>query len=327
MTQNLIKNWIHIPGRHCASTALCDLMNFYGYRMTEPECFGIGQGIGFWYIEGLVPSRMIHVRSMDIEKIFFNNIGVDFKWEKAGSEEEIKTVLLASIDSGMPVLLRTDIFYLDYYKSKTHFPGHAIIFWGYDPENNIAYISDTERKGLTQCKFDSLLKAILHGNFPEGAHAHFAPIAKPVFILRKRKLSIKAAGSNARQMLSPDQFDGYGVRGMRLASKKVIEWKNLREWKWLARFAYQVIEKRGTGGGGFRKMYTEFLAGFAGKRLISMMKNIASGWTGKFKAVSESDKSDFSIVSDMLLIQALKEEEFYRKISEGYEINPPSVSS
>ncbi len=315
MPEKIIEHWAHKPGRHCASTALGDLMNFYGYDLTEPECFGIGEGIGFWYIEGLTPSRMMHFRSVDIEKVFFSSMGIEFKWQESCSQEEIREALITSIDKGIPVLLRTDIFYLDYYKSKTHFPGHAVIVWGCNMDENIAYVSDTERKGLTRCGFDSLLEGVLHGNFPEGARANFATVPRPVLELHKKKLFTNASRENAQRMLSSEDFDGYGVKGIQLASKKVVEWRELDDWKWLARFAYQVIEKRGTGGGGFRKMYADFLEKFANKRLVSLMKNIAGRWTDislTFKGISESDTPDFSIVSDMLWIQSLKEEEFYK---------------
>jgi len=318
MAEKIINNWIHIPGKHCASSALCDLMRFYNYELTEPECFGLGEGIGFWYIEGLNPSRMMHFRSADIEKRFFENIGFDFEWNMANSKEEIRAVLIESINKGVPVLLRTDIFYLDYYQSKTHFPGHVVILWGYDIDNNIAYVSDTERKGLTRCGFDSLLEGIMHGNFPEGELPHFKPITKPVFDLNKKRLFTRAAISNASTMLQNNDFDGYGVKGIQLASKKVLEWKELPDWKWLARFAYQVIEKRGTGGGGFRKMYANFLESFANKKVVSMMKQIASRWTDVavvFKQISESAVPDFSMVSDMLWIQSIKEEEFFKSIT------------
>jgi hypothetical protein len=315
MPEKIIEHWTHKPGRHCASSALCDLMNFYGYALTEPECFGTGEGIGFWYIEGLSPSRMMHYRSADIEKKFFDNIGVDFKWQEIDTEESIKSALISSINNNIPVLLRTDIFYLDYYKSKTHFPGHVVILWGYNLDDDSAYISDTERKGLTKCGFGSLIEGIIHGNFPEGEHAHFAPLPKPAFELHKKKLFTRAAVSNANTMISSADFEGYGVKGIQLASKKVLEWKELPDWKWLARFAYQVIEKRGTGGGGFRNIYAYFLEAFANKKAVSMMKQIASRWTDisiVFKEISESDIPDFSIVSDMLWIQAIKEEEFYK---------------
>ncbi|MCL4557188.1 MAG: BtrH N-terminal domain-containing protein [Deltaproteobacteria bacterium] len=317
MGQTIVKNWVHVPGRHCASTALADLMRFYGYGLTEPECFCIGAGLGFWYIEGLNPSRILHFRSRDIEEVFFRNIGVDFTWAETDSRDDIRTALLSSIDGGMPVLLRTDIFYLDYYKSKTHFPGHVVVLWGYDLEDNTAYVSDTERKGLTQCSLDALLEGVLHGNFPEGTHAHFTPVARPDLVLQRKKLLAAGAKENAKSMLSHDAFEGYGVGGMRLASRKIVEWKALDDWRWLARFAYQVMEKRGTGGGGFRKMYAEALEGFLGRKLVSAMRQIAARWTdisAVLKEISEATSPDFGMVADMLFIQAIKEEEFYKDV-------------
>ncbi len=317
MGQSIIKDWVHVPGRHCASTALADLMRFYGHALTEPECFCAGAGLGFWYIEGLTPARLMHFRSRDIEEVFFRNIGAAFQWHTAGSKEDLRSALVTSIDSGAPVLLRTDIFYLDYYKSKTHFPGHVVVLWGYDLEGGTAYISDTERKGLTMCSLDALLEGVMHGDFPEGTQAHFTPVAEPAAIPQKKKLLADAARENAKSMLDQDGFEGYGVKGMQLASKKVVEWKELHDWKWLARFAYQVMEKRGTGGGGFRKMYTEALQEFAGKRPVAAMGQIAARWTdisAVLKEISESQVPDFRMVADMLLIQAIKEEEFYKDI-------------
>ncbi len=317
MTDKIIEHWTHKPGRHCASTALSDLMHFYGYELSEAACFGTGEGLAFWYMEGLKPSRMMHYRSADIEKKFFENIGVEFTWHETDREEDIKQTLITSIDTNTPVLLRTDIFYLDYYKSKTHFPGHAVVLWGYNLEQNIAFISDTERKGLTRCGFGSLIEGIIHGNFPEGEHAHFAPVPRPDISLHTKKLFATSAGSNARSMLAPGGFEGYGIKGMQLASKKVLAWKDLPDWAWLARFAYQVIEKRGTGGGAFRKMYADFLEGFAGKKAVTAIRQIASRWTDialVFKDISEAETADFTMVSDMLWIQALKEEEFYKSI-------------
>ena len=36
--------------------------------------------------------------------------------------------------------------------------------------------------------------------------------------------------------------------------------EQVEDWQWCARFGYQVIERRGTGGGNFRLMYSRFLA-------------------------------------------------------------------
>ena len=40
----------HRPGNHCASTALADLINFHDIKWSEAMVFGLGQGLGIWYV-------------------------------------------------------------------------------------------------------------------------------------------------------------------------------------------------------------------------------------------------------------------------------------
>ncbi|SMN02299.1 hypothetical protein SPONL_957 [uncultured Candidatus Thioglobus sp.] len=50
-----------------------------------------------------------------------------------------------------------------------------------------------------------------------------------------------------------------GITAMEKAVEDIPTWQYLQDWKWHARFAYQSLEKRGTGGGNFRFMYADFL--------------------------------------------------------------------
>ena len=68
------------------------------------------------------------------------------------------------------------------------------------------------------------------------------------------------------------------------------------DWQWCARFAYQVIERRGTGGGAFRLMYSRFLEE-AGRPEAPLAAEAAARWTelaAAFHAASESDEPDRS---------------------------------
>ena len=51
-----------------------------------------------------------------------------------------------------------------------------------------------------------------------------------------------------------------GLPALRRFAAEVGDWPEAAEdWQWCARFLYQVIERRGTGGGNFRRMYSRFL--------------------------------------------------------------------
>jgi hypothetical protein len=70
----------------------------------------------------------------------------------------------------------------------------------------------------------------------------------------------------ARGMLEPELGEYQGLPALRRFAHEVGEWPEAAEdWRWCARFLYQVIERRGTGGGNFRLMYSRFLeeAGYA----------------------------------------------------------------
>jgi hypothetical protein len=80
-------------------------------------------------------------------------------------------------------------------------------------------------------------------------------------------------------MLDPPLGDYEGLPGLRRFAAEVGSWPDvLSDWQWSARFAYQTIERRGTGGGNFRAMYSCFLdeAGFLEAGLA---EDAAAAWT------------------------------------------------
>lgn len=93
--------------------------------------------------------------------------------------------------------------------------------------------------------------------------------------------------------------------------KELVDvWPGLPDWQWTARFVYQVIERRGTGGGGFRLMYADFLKEaevycpeISVLGLCENMRQIGNAWTDlslALKAASESPRTDFNTVLDRI---------------------------
>ena len=322
----------HTPGRHCASTGLQDLVNHHGLDWSEAMCFGLGSGLGIWYLTlpGLDPSPMIHVRSLDIEAEFFSRIGHPFQWRRDADPAAGESALLRDLAAGRPALLQTDIFHLPYYNSETHYPGHVIVAWGYDSRQKVFFVTDTERTALTEVPFSAMRKArycpehilAIEGNF-------FSPPAiEPPEDL---PAAITAAMiCNSRRLLhgTPGMENGKGIdEGIAALERwqaELSHWPRIENWQWAARFTYQVIEKRGTGGGGFRYLYADFLKEaeaqvprLAGRDLPRKMREIGHAWTDlalALKNASEKAAPDFGRVAAGLEHLTRLEAEYHRSI-------------
>jgi hypothetical protein len=303
-------NHTHEPGRHCASTSVADLLRYHGIPWGEALCFGIGGGLGIWYarLPGMSPSRVLHARSMDFERRFFERIGMEFAWQRDDDPAAAEFNLQAALTAGRPALLLTDLYYLPYYRSQTHFPGHCIIAWGYDEDRRVFYVSDTEREGVLPVPFDDLRKARVSTQPVTHRGDFYAPAA----LRAARRLDgiiTEAITDNAGQLVASDLPHG-GIAALETLKSDLTDWASVDDWKWTARFMYQVIERRGTGGGGFRLMYADFLMQatqwvrrIAELRLAELMLQSGRAWqelARTLKVLSEQETPDTSQVESAL---------------------------
>ena len=62
----MVAGYRHVPGHHCGSTALRNLLGFHGLRVSEEMAFGLGAGPCFYYIvlDGQSPSRFTTNRTV-----------------------------------------------------------------------------------------------------------------------------------------------------------------------------------------------------------------------------------------------------------------------
>jgi hypothetical protein len=194
------------------------------------------------------------------------------------------------VDSGRPALLLTDLYYLDHYGKSAHFPGHAVVLAGYDDE--VAYLSDTAFEELQTTRLENLAEA-RHGRlpvFPLAGHLYHLPEGEQLGDLRA---AIPAAVDRAAsRMLDPPLGEYEGLPALRRFAAEVGDWPEAAEdWRWCARFNYQVIERRGTGGGNFRLMYSRFL-GEAGYPEAGLCAEAAARWTELAKVLHAASEAE-----------------------------------
>jgi hypothetical protein len=279
MAATLVPGYRHVPGNHCGSTALRNLLAFHGLEMSEEMALGLGAGISFYYValEGSSPSRFTNGRTGRLEDQFVELTGAPLRLETFEDPDAAWDAARSAIDSGRPAILITDLYYLDHYGSSAHFPGHAVVLAGYDSE--VAYLSDTAFDELQTTRLEGLAQA-RHGDhpmFPLAGHMFTVPDGSEV-----RDLSAAAPAAIARcarGMLEPELGDFQGLPALRRFAAEVGGWpEEAEDSRWCARFLYQVIERRGTGGGNFRLMYSRFLEE-AGFEEAALAAEAAAAWS------------------------------------------------
>ena len=308
--KKVIENWVHIPGIHCGSVTLRDVMTYFGYPWSEAMCFGIGGGLGFYYSVNahISPTRMIFVRGPEMEPSFFSLAVGPAIWKHAHNDtlETIKS----SIDKNTPVIIQTDIYNLAYYNSSTHFPGHIVSVWGYDDTSGAMYVADTQFEGLRSVPYADFLEGMGSKDPANPLDYNYMDIDPGQNVKPLAEIIPVAIRLNASKMLDGVQ----GVRGesgvgkIREWSLDLPDWKDAPDWKWCARFGYQVIKKRGVAGAGFRWIYRDFLKeaedivpGLSSLGLSARMDVIGDKWSdigALLKTISEKEHPDEGLLRD-----------------------------
>jgi hypothetical protein len=290
-----VPGYVHTPGHHCGSTALRNLLAFRGHEISEEMAFGLGAGAGFYYLamDGSSPSRWFNGRTARLEESFRDLTGAALELRTfAASAGEAWSAAKAEVDAGNPVLLLTDLYYLDHYGNSAHFPGHAVVLAGYDDE--VALLSDTGFEQLQTTRLANLERARHsdHPAYPLEGHMFTVAEVDPARLEAAVPRAIERA---VAEMLEPPFGEFGGLPAVDRLAAEAGSWPQaVEDWQWCARFAYQVIERRGTGGGAFRLMYSRFLAE-AGREEAPLAAAAAARWTElaeAFRIASESDEPE-----------------------------------
>ena len=289
-----VSGYVHTPGHHCGSTALRNLLAFHGIEVSEEMAFGLGAGAGFYYlaIDGTSPSRWFNGRTARLEESFRELTGAALELRTFGEEdgEAAWEAARAEVDAGNPALLLTDLYYLDHYGNSAHFPGHAVVLAGYD--DDVAHLSDTAFEELQTTRLENLARARHSGHPAYPLQGHMFTVAAAVDREQLEAAAPRAIERAAAEMLDPPFGEFAGVPALERLAAEAGSWPEaVEDWQWCARFAYQVIERRGTGGGCFRLMYSRFLEE-AGRDEAPLAAEAAARWTElaeAFRAASEDD--------------------------------------
>lgn len=271
-----IKGFEHFVGKHCSSSAIKSALAFDGINLSEAMIFGLASGLGFFYLhDSELPSRKFNGRAPDLEGNFYKLIGQELDWAKVWDFDIIEKTL----DNNRPIIAQTDIYSIPYYDD-VHFIGHGLLVLGHENDNLI--VADIASADLLELPLVSFKKAISEDNYPLLKAYSYAPLpfVKSIDIEALLPTAIK---KTCWYMLEPPSKQE-GLKGLQLMAEDIVNWPKQKDAAFIARFGYQAIEKRGTGGGSFRLIYSEFLEETSSFRkidssIVNGFKDSAQLWT------------------------------------------------
>jgi Domain of unknown function (DUF4872)/Butirosin biosynthesis protein H, N-terminal len=247
-------------GQHCETVATGCLLQSAGIRLSEPLMFGLGEGLGFIFINlASLPLPFVGGRTKPfaLTTALCANLGLECVAVETSSKPKAWATLERALLEGTPVGLQLDCYHLEYFSKPVHFAGHFVAAYGFDERDVL--VVDTAQQGSAQRASRRGVEAARFAKGPMAAKARSWTIVAPRRVPDLRPAITRAIRANARDYLSPP-FKGASHSGIRKLAASLPGWLQLaRDPAADLSLAAMLMEKAGTGGALFRNFFRDFL--------------------------------------------------------------------
>jgi hypothetical protein len=268
MARTLIENYRNVPGEHCDSTAMRNLIrHFCGLELSEATVFGLGSGIDFVLIETdrYEPGVFLFGRSATMETDVADALGLHYTEQAEPDDDRAWQVVRDEVAAGRPTMLSGDALYLDYRDFRVHFPAHRFVLLGFDDAARKAAVADRIVPETQFCSYEALAASRNPKDFISTTNLwgtfHDGTVGRSIREAARRAI-LKAA---TRMLAGASHATGNGVdmsNGIAALSRLAERMPAVLarpDATSVARYAGACIESFGTGGGNFRLLYAAFL--------------------------------------------------------------------
>ncbi|GIP18637.1 lantibiotic ABC transporter [Paenibacillus montaniterrae] len=256
----IIEGFIPYQGEHCETTTIGNLLQHAGIQLSESMLFGLGQGLGFIYWDSKnmdFPFIGGRIKPDTLTANLAERLQLPFKIQETSSIDKAWQNVRNSIEQGVPVGLKLDSYYLDYFTSNVHFAAHYAVIYGFSDE--YAYMADTKQQGGQLKTRLTSLAAARNAKGPMSSRNRsiiLTPISElPPIIPAIRESLTK----NAHDYLNPP-IRNVGYKGILKMSAEMKKWpsrsSNIEHDLCLTAL---LMERAGTGGALFRNLYRDYL--------------------------------------------------------------------
>lgn len=257
----------HLHAAHCESGVTTKLLNHNGItEISEAMVFGISSGISYFHLPLLKvsggPAIIFRTKSGAIFNRTFKALGVQYDKRKFTDKRKAQNQLDDLLAKGIPVGCQVGMNNLTYFgvEKRFHFNAHHLIV--YDKIDKYYQISDPICENTTQLSEKELSTVrFAEGIFaPKGFMYYPLNVAPPPNELLANCIKKGIKKSVFYMLFAPGNF--IGVKGIKYTSNQIEKWREQLGPRKAGQYLKHIInmqEDIGTGGGGFRYLYADFL--------------------------------------------------------------------
>lgn len=329
MEQKVIIDFPHKQLSHCENGAICNLLNYNDFDISEPLIFGIGSGIFFAYMPFVknydIPLTSYRIMPGQIYKNATKRLNVKMFKRTYKDKQKAMDELDEMLEKRQPVGLLTNLYYLPFFPKsyRFHYNAHNTIIYGKDGNNYL--VSDPVLEDKATISYEDLLKA----RFAKGIISVKGDMYFPISIPENQDISrsIKQGMQATKKLMIKNPIPYHGITGIKLLAKRIRKEKDNTEF--IKAFLGNIIriqEEAGTGGAGFRYMYAAFLQQAAKilqqdqlYKTSEKLTQVGDTWrefglnAGRIlKGRSADQNGTFNIINDILLDIADREKEIFQ---------------
>lgn len=325
----------HKPAGHCENGVVRNLLKFYGVDMSEAMIFGLGSGIFFshmpFYKMHGMPITSFRPLPGDIFSRVTKLLGIKVKRFKFRDQQLAMEKLDEILLKGNPVGVLVGVYHLPYFprEYRFHFNAHNICVIGKEGDEYI--VSDPVVIEKCRLSYNALrIVRFAKGTYPPSGRMYYISDIKglqPLDASMVKKAILKACN---RMLRIPVPM--FGVRGISYLSRRMRKWERIYGKKGAALNLAQVIrmlEEIGTGGAGFRFMYSAFLQEAAVilnnpklKDISLELTEVGDKWrdfayhSARFFKQREGEIETYDQIADKLAEIAKREKEIFTKLEQ-----------
>lgn len=270
----MIENYPNKRRMHCETGVLVNLLEYYGYNISEPMVFGIGGGMYFLYFPWMKLMDFVlpvfRSKPTNILRHLAPRMHLGYHEKSYGNDKERAAKELDEmIAKGIPVGLVVNLIGLKYLNDigfELDYNGHHIVVVGKEDSKYIIADMDDKLPNDDLVTLDEARMPLVRFrsgiSAPHGRMFYIDPLPANYAETVDLKPAIIGGLKESCRIMANVPLPWFGSKGIHFMANDIRKWNKKytpNHIDFTLLWYYRLIEQAGTGGAGYRYMYADFL--------------------------------------------------------------------